>query len=74
MKTLIVVAHPNLAESRINRAWIEAMRTLPEVTVHLLYKEYPDHKINISREQALLDSHERIILQYPSFGTAHHLS
>lgn len=67
MKTLIIVAHPNLAESRINRTWTEALRAMPDVTVHLLYEEYPDHQINIIREQALLDSHERIIFQYPLY-------
>ncbi|RTE11645.1 NAD(P)H-dependent oxidoreductase [Paenibacillus whitsoniae] len=67
MKTLIIVAHPNLPQSRINRTWTEALRRLPNLTVHVLYEEYPDHRIDVAREQALLDGHDRIIFQYPLY-------
>ncbi|ADO59313.1 NAD(P)H-dependent oxidoreductase [Paenibacillus polymyxa] len=67
MKILIIVAHPNLQSSRMNRAWTEVMRQQPETTVHVLYEAYPDQQINVSREQALLDSHDRIIFQYPLY-------
>ncbi|WP_426445968.1 NAD(P)H-dependent oxidoreductase [Paenibacillus sp. S-38] len=67
MKTLIIAAHPNLAYSRINRALTEAMREQPDTTVHALYEAYPDHRIDTDREQDLLDSHDRIIFQYPLY-------
>ena len=67
MKTLIIVAHPNLGESKINQAWTQALQAQEDVTVHVLYGVYPDGRINVKREQQLLDSHERIIFQYPLY-------
>lgn len=67
MKTLIIVAHPHLHTSRVNRAWTEIMKTHPDTTVHTLYDAYPDHQLDIAYEQALLDSHDRIIFQYPLY-------
>ncbi|WP_217593766.1 NAD(P)H-dependent oxidoreductase [Cohnella sp. GbtcB17] len=67
MKTLIIVAHPDLSQSRINRAWAERLRLLPDMTVHELYPTYPDRRIDVRREQALLDAHDRIIFQYPLY-------
>ncbi|WP_310829183.1 NAD(P)H-dependent oxidoreductase [Paenibacillus pedocola] len=67
MKTLVIVAHPNLGDSRINQAWTQALQAQEDVTVHVLYGVYPDGKINVAREQQLLDSHDRIIFQYPLY-------
>lgn len=67
-KTLVIVAHPDLSKSRINRTWLEHL--LPhanKVTVHELYKRYPDGKIDAAAEQQLLEAHDRIILQFPLF-------
>lgn len=67
-KTLVVVAHPNMAQSRINRTWAEHLRRHADrITVHDLYAAYPDGKINVAAEQALLEAHNRIILQFPLF-------
>lgn len=60
MKALIIVAHPDLQSCRINRAWTEVMRQQSETTVHVLYEAYPNKQIDITREQVLLDSHDRI--------------
>ncbi|AWB46581.1 general stress protein [Paenibacillus sp. CAA11] len=67
MKTLIIVAHPDLQSSRINRALAESMKGRPDTTVHVLYEVYPDKGIDITREQQLLDEHDRIIFQYPLY-------
>ncbi|AEI40485.1 NAD(P)H-dependent oxidoreductase [Paenibacillus mucilaginosus] len=67
MKTLIIVAHPDLQNSRINRALTDTMREQPDTTVHDLYELYRDSSINVPQEQALLDSHDRIIFQYPLY-------
>ncbi|GKW22457.1 NAD(P)H-dependent oxidoreductase [Pectobacterium polonicum] len=67
-KTLVIVAHPNIGQSRINQRWIEELYKFPEqFTVHELYAAYPDGNINVSAEQALIESHERVILQFPMF-------
>ncbi|MBN6185397.1 NAD(P)H-dependent oxidoreductase [Aneurinibacillus sp. BA2021] len=66
MKILVVVAHPDLSHSRINRRWAAELREYPEqVTVHELYAAYPEKVIDSAREQALIAGHDRIVLQYP---------
>jgi glutathione-regulated potassium-efflux system ancillary protein KefG len=67
MKTLVVVAHPNLDGSRINKAWVEALKKQPNVTLVDLTARYPDQHIDILAEQALLLEHDRIVLQFPLY-------
>ncbi|MGB8956214.1 MAG: NAD(P)H-dependent oxidoreductase [Tumebacillaceae bacterium] len=67
MKTLVIVAHPNLAESRINKRLVRALEDTQGVTVHHLYNEYPDFNIDVEREQKLLLEHDRIVLQFPFY-------
>ncbi len=68
MKTLVVVAHPDIENSVINQSWVKGLRQYPELyTVHELYKAYPDGKIDVAREQKLLEAHDNIILQFPVF-------
>lgn len=66
MKTIIILAHPNIEQSYVNKSWIEALsKTNPEIVIHDLYKKYPDWKIDVAAEQALLVNYDRIIFQYP---------
>ena len=67
MKTLVIITHPNLEQSRINRTWMEELKKHEEITIHTLYQAYPDGKINVAHEQSLLESHDRIILQFPFY-------
>lgn len=67
MRTLIIVAHPDLNSSRINRAWTETMKQQKDTTVHVLYEAYPDRNIDVRYEQEQLDRHDRIIFQYPLY-------
>ncbi|QZY88222.1 NAD(P)H-dependent oxidoreductase [Exiguobacterium acetylicum] len=67
MKTLVIVAHPDLTNSRINRTWMHAFQQQENVMVHDLYAAYPDFKIDVKREQELLMAHDRIVLQFPFF-------
>lgn len=67
MSTLIVLAHPDLAASRINAALADVVRAEPGVTVHDLYAAYPDFRIDIAHEQRLLLAHDRIVLQFPFY-------
>ncbi|WP_114571325.1 NAD(P)H-dependent oxidoreductase [Exiguobacterium flavidum] len=65
MNTLVLVSHPNLNESRLNRKLLEA---IPEgVTVRDLYAIYPDGKIDAEKEQELLLSFDRIVFQFPFY-------
>ncbi|MFF2092264.1 NAD(P)H-dependent oxidoreductase [Paenibacillus sp. NPDC058174] len=68
MKTLIIVAHPNLENSVINKRWAEELRKYPEkYTVHELYKAYPDGKIDVEKEQQLIESHSKLVFQFPFY-------
>jgi len=67
-KILVLVAHPNLDKSRVNKAWLQEIRKYPDmITAHELYSSYPDWKINVLREQALAEQHDRIIFQFPFY-------
>ena len=67
MKTLVIVAHPNLSASRNNRCLVEELRRHPNICVRELYSEYPDWVIDVAREQELLLRHERIVFQFPLY-------
>ncbi|MBT2734075.1 NAD(P)H-dependent oxidoreductase [Bacillus sp. ISL-7] len=67
MKVLVIVAHPNIEESIMNRTWLGELMKHPNITVHELYKQYPDEIIEIEREQRLCEEHERIVWQFPFY-------
>lgn len=67
-KTLVVLAHPELATSKVNAAWVAALAPHGDrVTVHDLHAAYPDGKIDVAAEQALVRAHDRVIFQFPLF-------
>lgn len=67
MKVLVIVAHPDLSTSRVNRAWTEALRAQGNVTVRDLTALYPDMNIDILEEQMELIEHDRVVLQFPLY-------
>ena len=68
MKTLVILAHPNINESKANKRWKEELLKYPqEIEVHELYREYPDWNIDVKREQELLIKCEHIIFQFPLY-------
>ncbi|WP_212005257.1 NAD(P)H-dependent oxidoreductase [Chitinophaga sp. HK235] len=68
MKTLVIIIHPNLESSLINRLWLDALKKHPDkYTLHDLHHQYPDEKIDIEREQQLLEAHDKIIFQFPFY-------
>jgi len=67
MKTLVIVAHPNLSASRINRRLLQELRHYLNISVHELYSVYPDWAFDVACEQELLLSHERIVFQFPLY-------
>jgi glutathione-regulated potassium-efflux system ancillary protein KefG len=64
---LVVLAHPAIRTSRVNRRLADAVRDLDGVTVHDLYESYPDFDIDAAHEQALLASHDVVVLQHPLY-------
>ncbi len=68
MKTLVIVAHPNINESVVNKRWIEELQKHPgRYTVHDLYTVYPDGNIDIEKEQKLVETHGNLVLQFPIY-------
>jgi len=68
MKTLIIAAHPHIAQSVVNKCWLDKLAKHPDrFTVHRLYTAYPDSKIDIAREQALVEAHGGIVFQFPVY-------
>ncbi|WP_263834029.1 NAD(P)H-dependent oxidoreductase [Sulfurospirillum oryzae] len=67
-KTLIILAHPNIAESKVNKALIESIKDEPNITIHDLYATYKTvEAIDVAKEQALLVQFDRIIFQFPLY-------
>lgn len=65
-KALVLVAHPDMRVSRVNRAWAaELSRHSDQITVHDLYAAYPRGDIDVEVEQSLLKAHHRIVFQFP---------
>ncbi len=68
MKTLVILVHPDIENSKINKKWKEELEKHPDkITVHELYKEYPDWNINIEKEQELITKHDNIIFEFPLY-------
>ncbi|MDM5318186.1 NAD(P)H-dependent oxidoreductase [Fictibacillus sp. b24] len=66
-KTLVIIAHPNLQTSTVNKRWAEEIEKQDHVTVRKLYDLYPDGKVNVEDEQRMLLEHDRIVLQFPFY-------
>lgn len=68
MKTLVIVTHPDIEKSVINKKWINKLKKYPEkYTVHQLYEAYPDGKIDVAQEQKLMESYDKIVFQFPFY-------
>ena len=67
-KTLIILAHPHMDQSRLNKTLIEAIQNESDITIHDLYANYASfNDIDVAKEQELLLTHDRIIFQFPLF-------
>ncbi|MEM9026454.1 MAG: NAD(P)H-dependent oxidoreductase [Verrucomicrobiota bacterium] len=66
-KTLLHFVHPALEKSQVNRRLLPIAHQLDDVAVNDLYELYPDFHIDAKREQALMESHERIVFQFPFY-------
>ena len=68
MKKLIIVAHPDIQESVINKRWVEELKKDPEqFAVHNIYNSYPDWNIDVEKEQKLIEEYNTILFQYPMY-------
>lgn len=68
MKTLVVIANPNLEDSLISKLWISELEKYPDrYIIHNLYSLYPNEKIDVEKEQLLLETCDKIIFQFPFY-------
>lgn len=69
---LVLVAHPELEQSRVNRALMQAARSLEaqgdgarRIVVRDLYALYPDYCVDVAAEQAALEAARLVVWQQP---------
>lgn len=68
MKTLVIMSHPSIETSTINKRLVDELSKYPEkYTVHDLYKSYPDGIIDVRSEQEQVESHGNLVFQFPIF-------
>ncbi|WP_345948819.1 MULTISPECIES: NAD(P)H-dependent oxidoreductase [unclassified Mucilaginibacter] len=68
MKTLIIVIHPDIKSSAVNKRWVEELQKFPDkYVIHQLYELYPDEKINVPAEQKLIEQYDKIVFQFPLY-------
>jgi putative NADPH-quinone reductase len=66
-RILLLLAHPSLDRSEVNRPMVDAVVDVDGITLIDLYAEYPDFQIDIDREQQRLLEHDVIIFQHPLY-------
>jgi len=64
MSVLVLLAHPNLATSRVNRVWTDSVREAGHA-VRDLYALYPNGQIDHPAEQAACEASSIIVFQHP---------
>lgn len=67
MSTLVILVHPHFEQSRMNKAVVEELKGQANVTLHDLYAAYPDENIDVAKEQALVEAHDRVVFQFPFY-------
>lgn len=65
--TLLIFAHGSPQASKINQQLLALARKLPGVCIHDISSAYPDYRISLERELALLARHDNIGLQFPLY-------
>lgn len=62
---LVLAAHPDWRESRVNRLLTQQARSVPGVEVRDLYTLYPDYDIDVPAEQATTEAAQLLVLLHP---------
>ncbi|MBC7603737.1 MAG: NAD(P)H-dependent oxidoreductase [Ramlibacter sp.] len=64
-RVLVLAAHPDWRDSRVNRQLVTVARQMPDVEVRDLYTLYPDYDIHVPVEQEAAASASLIVLLHP---------
>ena len=68
MKILVVVTHPDIENSKVNKIWIEHLKKDKDITIRFLDEIYKENKIiDIEKEKKYLENAERVVFQYPFY-------
>lgn len=67
MEILVIVAHPDIENSRVNKTWIRKLSVEKNITVRFLNELYPDNNIDIEKEKKYLENSDRVVFQYPFY-------
>lgn len=67
MKILILFGHPAFEKSNYNKAMVEGIGQLDNVTFRDLYEIYPEMDIERDVEQKVLEEHDCIIFHHPMY-------
>ncbi len=62
---LVLMAHPDLAHSRVTRRVQQALVAEPQVVLHDLYARYPDFWIDVAAERAALSAAQLVVWLHP---------
>ena len=66
MKTLVILAHPELEKSIANKRITESLKAkVKNIDVRNIFSLYPDYKIDVEAEQKALIDADTVIFQYP---------
>jgi len=66
-KILVLFAHPKYEKSRVNKALVERIRNMKDLTFHDLYEHYPDFNIDVDHEKDLLTNHQLVVWHHPFY-------
>ncbi|MEG0070084.1 NAD(P)H-dependent oxidoreductase [Cetobacterium sp.] len=67
MKILVVVSHPDLDNSVVNKRWIEELKKEDDIKIRNLDELYPNRDIDIEVEKKYLEEAERVVFQFPFY-------
>lgn len=69
MKKLVIVTHPEIGASNVNKRWLSKIRSLGSgISVHELHRRYRvGDTIDVEFEQNLLLEHDTVIFQFPFY-------
>jgi len=66
-KVLVIFAHENSEESRVNKRLLEELQTQNSVEIRDIKKLYPDFKIDVQKEQDAIKNADKIVFQFPMY-------
>lgn len=66
MRKLVIITHPDMENSVVNRMWKNALVS-EQIDVVDLYELYPDRIIDVAREQERLMNYDIIVFQFPLY-------